>query len=257
MFDSMLRPAAARRPFGTGAAIAVAIHAWLLVLALGHARSAAAEDKAPPPTLDLVLASAPPKLGGSGPMTPSPPKKAPRKVRDPQGYHPPNPDLPKTATPPPDSPPPADDTDPPGDGETKGGGGDCVGNCTGTGSGVENGDPNGVVGGTGTVHPAAPPPPTYTLLNIGDPALDQSTCQVYGTPPYPREALAAKVEGIVLARCTVEPDGSLSGCTVLKAPYSFETPVKTWLSGAKARPFTSSGRPVRVPCNFKFNYKVE
>jgi outer membrane biosynthesis protein TonB len=76
-------------------------------------------------------------------------------------------------------------------------------------------------------------------------------------PPYPKEALAEKVEGLVLARCVVEPGGSLSGCVVLKAPYSFEAPVKAWLSGAHARPFTASGKPVRVPCNFRFNYKID
>ena len=257
MFDSLLRPAAVtRRRYGTGAAFAIALHAWILVAALGHHRDAAANDKARPETLDLILASSPPKLGGGGPP-PSAPAKAKRAAPAQTAYRPPT-DTPRPpTTPPPDSPPPADDTGPQGDGETKGGGGDCIGNCTGTGSGVENGDPNGVLGGTGTVRAAAPPPPTFLQLNIGDPLLDQSTCQILGAPPYPREALAQKVEGVVLARCTVEPDGSLSGCAVLKAPYSFEAPVKTWLGSAKARPFTSSGRPVRVPCNFKFNYKVE
>ena len=44
------------------------------------------------------------------------------------------------------------------------------------------GDPNGTPGGTGTAR--APAAPTYLQLSIGDPALDQSTCELSGQESY-------------------------------------------------------------------------
>ncbi len=254
MFDFLLKPAAIpRRRIGTGTAFAVALHAWLLVGALAHTKPSVAADKPPPATLDLVLASspAPPPLGGGG--SPAKSTGRTRKWSPAPPLRPPNMDARPPTAPPPDAPPPSSEDSAPGDGESAGG--DCQGDCHGVGPGSENGDPNGVPGGTGTGR--APPPPTFLTLNIGDPALDQTTCEMRGAPPYPKEALAAKVEGLVLARCTVEPGGGLSGCVVLKAPYSFEAPVAAWLASAHARPFTAGGKPVRVPCNFRFNYKID
>lgn len=254
MFDFVLRPPTIpRRRIGTGAAFAVALHAWLLVGALAQTRSSAHVDKPHSTELSVVLASpsSPPPLGGGGAPAKSKPqisKWAPAR----QQLRAPNLDAPPSTAPAQAAPPPAAD-DAPGSGDSEGG--DCVGDCPGSGPGSGPGDPNGVPGGTGTARVS--PPPTFLQLNIGDPALDQTTCELRGSPPYPKEALAQKVEGTVVARCTVEPDGALSGCLVLKAPYSFEVPVKAWLDAAHARPFTASGKPARVACNFKLNYKID
>jgi hypothetical protein len=251
MFDSVLNHAGApRRRIGTGAAFAVAFHAWLLVAAVAHTGPFKSHDKPPEVTLDLKLAAPPgppPPLGGGGGSPPKAKSPGPKRAA-PNPLRPPSQEPRPAATSAPEAEPAPDVDGEPGDGEGGGGGG----SGSGTGSG---GDPNGVPGGTGTA-PAGPPPPTVLTLNIGDAALDQSTCEISGQPPYPKEAIAQKIEGVVLARCMVEPSGSLSGCMLLKAPYSFEAPVKTFLAGAHARPFTSRGKPARVQCNFKFSYKL-
>jgi len=254
MFESVLKPR--RAPRGrvlNGVAFAIAVHAWLLVAMIARARPSQATEEPAPKAIDLVLASSPnpPPLGAGGP----PPKGGGRpKSRPPSNaFRPPNPDARPAATAVPASTAVSDAPPTPGDDTGDGPDGDPNGVDGGTGTG----DPNGVEGGTGTGPGSAGPPATYTTLHIGDASLDQSTCQIGGQPPYPREALAAKVEGTVLTRCVVEPTGALSGCEVLKAPYSFEAPVKSFLATAHARPFTAAGKPVRVQCVFKFTYKLD
>lgn len=255
MFQSVLKPTwVPRGRIANGVAFAVAVHAWLLVPLLARPAPHRAHES-PRPEIELFLAPSPnpPPLGQGGP----PPKSsapARSQARAPTPLRPPTPDArPAASAAPADSAPP-DSTDAVGSVTGAPVGGSLDGVIGGTGTG----DPNGVPGGTGTgTGRAAAPPPTYLTMHVGDPALDQSTCQISGQPPYPKEAIAQKVEGVVLTRCTVEPGGSLSGCQILKAPYSFDAPVKAFLATAHARPFTASGKPVRVQCNFSFRYKLE
>lgn len=254
MFDSVLKPRwVPRGRLANGAAFAVAVHAWLLVAMIARPRSSQAHDD-PQRTLDLVLASSPNSpapLGQGGP----PPKGAARPSSRPasRAFRPPSPEArPAASAAPANEPAASSDPSPLGEAD-----GDENGDPNGVDGGTGTGDPNGVDGGTGTGSGPATPPPTYLTMHIGDASLDQATCQISGQPPYPREALAQKVEGVVLARCMVEPSGSLSGCEVLKAPYSFEGPVRSFLATAHARPFTAAGKPVRVQCVFKFNYKID
>lgn len=243
MFDAVLKPRwIPRGRIANGAAFAVAVHAWLLVPLLARPSPSNAKEKGPPPTIDLVLASSPtpPPLGTGGP----PPKStAPARRRAPQTpvLRPPTDARPAAAPAPADSAPPSTPSDTPGDSQ---------------GDGDANGDPNGVVGGTGTGTPVTPPPSTL-LMHLGDPALDQSTCQLSGQPPYPKEALTQKVEATIVTRCTVGPTGALTGCALLKSHPFFDGPVTSFLSSAHARPFTASGKPVSVQCVFKFTYKME
>lgn len=249
MFDAVLKPSSVpRRRLGTGAAFAVAAHLWLLVA--GLARSGHPEEPVDPTpvAVSFVVPSPapgpPPPLGDgrparSGKASPGP--KVPPKRPVPRPTEAPPPDAPEPSSGPADGPP--------GDGAPG------AGNGTGDGDGT-GGDPNGVVGGTGVAPVSGTLAPTSLTISIGDPALDQSTCQLLAQPPYPQEALAQKIEGVVVARCTVEPDGALSGCNVLKASYPFEPPVRSFLATARARPFTASGRPVRVACNFTLRFKL-
>jgi TonB family protein len=63
-------------------------------------------------------------------------------------------------------------------------------------------------------------------------------------PPYPPEALAAKVSGMVLARCNAYPDGGLRDCKILKSHSFFDAAVLAHLARANIKPFTSGGKPV-------------
>jgi protein TonB len=122
--------------------------------------------------------------------------------------------------------------------------------------GVVGGIVGGVLGGTGTALVPDAKPPTFTTLSIGDPNLDQTSCPSVGQPPYPQEARAAKVEAKLVARCIVEPSGSLT-CSLVKSHPFFETSIKAYLSSVRVKPFTSHGTPVRVSCNYPFSFRLE
>jgi outer membrane biosynthesis protein TonB len=254
MFQAVLNPAAMpRRKLGTGAAFAVAAHLWLLVAGVALSSRAAAPPEPTNVPVSFVVSpprapqGSPPPLGdgrppGSNPRSASGPRPRPKPLV------PPDPGSPPPAATAEPAPPGASDA-PPGSAESGMGvaGGDSIG-CGPFGEGVP--------GGTGAGAGIAAPPASNLIITIGDPSLDHSTCELRGQPPYPREALAQKIEGIGIARCTVEPDGSLSGCKVLKASGPFEETVTSFLATARARPFTAAGKPARVACNFTLRFKL-
>jgi len=100
--------------------------------------------------------------------------------------------------------------------------------------------------------PAGPP-----VLTPTDPALVPSTCPLPAPPAYPEKARHERIEGKVIARCVVEPDGTLSGCTLLKSHPSFDAEVLAALARSRVRPFTANGQPVRVACYYPFSFKLE
>jgi serine/threonine-protein kinase len=92
---------------------------------------------------------------------------------------------------------------------------------------------------------AAAPPPTNEVQH-----LDESTTRptrVSGAQPvYPREAMAAKVQGTVVAKCVITTTGSVTGCRIVKGLPFMDGPVLSALSGWKYTPATRDGKPVSV-----------
>jgi TonB family protein len=65
-------------------------------------------------------------------------------------------------------------------------------------------------------------------------------------PAYTREALEAKVEGTVIAKCVVTTSGALTGCRIVKGVPHMEQAVLNALSASKYAPATLQGKPVSV-----------
>ncbi len=65
---------------------------------------------------------------------------------------------------------------------------------------------------------------------------------------YPKRLMEMGREGIVEVDCTVETDGSTSGCAVemIKGPEGFGPPALTFAQKAKFAPATKNGAPVRT-----------
>lgn len=93
---------------------------------------------------------------------------------------------------------------------------------------------------------AAPKPPPVTVLPFGDGMVPPSL-ENEGEPiRYTREALAAKVEGVMIAKCLITTSGTVQNCRVIKPVPLMEQAVLSSLTSRKYSPITFQGRPVAV-----------
>ena len=67
-----------------------------------------------------------------------------------------------------------------------------------------------------------------------------------GNPSWPREALEAKVSGVVVAKCVVTESGSLSGCRIIKGVPFMDGPVLASLATCKYTPAMAQGKAVAI-----------
>ena len=65
-------------------------------------------------------------------------------------------------------------------------------------------------------------------------------------PTYTREALEARVEGTVIAKCVVTTSGALTGCRIVKGVPHMDQAVLSALAASKYQPATLQGKPVSV-----------
>jgi TonB family protein len=73
-------------------------------------------------------------------------------------------------------------------------------------------------------------------------------------PVYTREALAARVQGTVIAKCVITTSGSLTGCRIIKGVPHMNEAVLAALKTSRYRPVTFQGRPVAV--DYVFSIKL-
>jgi len=118
------------------------------------------------------------------------------------------------------------------------------------GSGVPGAAPGGVVGGTvggqvgGTGTGAIPFGAGMTLPK-----------KLSGPPPrYTREALAARVEGVMIVRCVITTQGRIERCRVIRSLPHMEQAVLEALYAQRYQPVTSQGRP--IPVDYTFNIRL-
>jgi protein TonB len=79
----------------------------------------------------------------------------------------------------------------------------------GVGGGVEGGVPGGVVGGVIGGLPEAPPAPTLEPIRVG--GRIQEPRRLKGGPPsYPEAARDARLEGVVILECHINPQGRVA-----------------------------------------------
>src|SRR6185295_1203110 len=65
-------------------------------------------------------------------------------------------------------------------------------------------------------------------------------------PAYTREALAARVEGTVIARCVISEQGVPERCKLIKSLVHMDKAVLESLASARYKPATLAGKPVAV-----------
>lgn len=132
------------------------------------------------------------------------------------------------------------------------------GNADGVPGGVDGGVPGGTVGGTGTGPvTAAPPPPPSTMQYDSGGMSPVRLVSGAAAVAYTREAREAKVEGRVIARCTITETGTLEACRIVKGLPHLDQVVLASLQSRRYAPILYQGRPVRVYFTFPFTFKLQ
>ena len=114
--------------------------------------------------------------------------------------------------------------------------------------GVVGGVLGGQLGGTGTV-----PAPTSAVLPFGA-GMNRPTMISGRDPTYTRDALAARVEGLMIVKCVITTSGSLQNCRVIKSLPFMDQAVLEALAGRRYTPVMYQGRAVSV--EYVFNIKL-
>lgn len=98
----------------------------------------------------------------------------------------------------------------------------------------------------GSVPTAAPTTPAPAAVLRFEEGMTRPTPLSAVAPAYTREALEAKVEGTVIAKCVVSLSGALTGCRIVKGVPHMDQAVLNALSASKYQPATLQGKPVAV-----------
>lgn len=130
-------------------------------------------------------------------------------------------------------------------GDTAAGGSDSTQSGTGSGDGPGQGTKGSGAGGGGG---------EGAVLPFGEgmtrPECDRSLAPI----EYTREAIEAKVEGLLIIRCTIRVDGTVQNCQPIKGmPFMAEVAlaqIPKW----KCSPATFQGRPVNI--DYFFNIRL-
>jgi protein TonB len=216
MFDAVLQRGIPRRQLGPGAVISIAVHAGVLVAALYVSAGPRAVDKQDAAVLHFVMPAPPP------PPLPAKASEASKAKSEPK-----RPTAPKDAVVPTKPVPPKAVEEasnaPSSDQASHGEGPGTAGGSPGTG------DPNGRPGGEPGGQPAASSTAVLPML----PGMERPSILVRGPLTYSREAMAASSEGVALARCVVNLDGSLSDCRITKSVPFMDRPILEMLQSTR------------------------
>jgi len=118
--------------------------------------------------------------------------------------------------------------------------------------GVEGGVPGGVVGGiVGGLE--TPPPPPAQVVRVGG-VIHEPRKLKDVAPVYPRVALSARIQGVVILECTISPQGRVEGVQVLRGVPTLDeaaiAAVKQWAY----TPTLLGGVPVGVVMTVTVNF---
>ncbi len=121
--------------------------------------------------------------------------------------------------------------------------------------GVEGGVPGGVVGGVVGGLDAAPPPPAQ-VVRVG--GVIREPKKVKHVPPvYPNIAIAAKVEGVVILECTINPQGRVEGVAVLRGIPTLDDAAVDAVKKWTYTPTLLGGVPVGVVMTVTVNFVLQ
>jgi protein TonB len=128
--------------------------------------------------------------------------------------------------------------------------------------GVYGGVSGGVVGGVvgGVLGGPAPTPPNLNDPNAVIP-FDSSRMnrpvKVSGPDPvYPKAALSARVEGMVILRCTIKKDGHVESCRMIKSLPHLDAAALASIKSSRYTPVVFQGRAVNVDYVFPFRFRL-
>ncbi len=248
MFDSVLdRGNAPKTQFGVGAVVSVVLHVGLFGLAVWLSTR-------PPPEKEQDVevtfkqAMAPPPTAAPPPPPPPPPasKKSTStkpKVKKPEVLVQPK-EIPPEKPPEVEPDPAAEEEEESTEEEVEGGveGGVAGGVVGGVIGGVVGGVLGGQVGGTGT-----------DVLPFGE-GMTRPQKLSGPNPQYSREALEARVQGLMIVKCVITTEGKIERCRIIKPLPHMEQSVLDALYAQRYQPVTFQGRPVQV--DYTFNIRL-
>lgn len=248
MFDSVLdRGQGPKSRFGLGATISVILHVGLVgFVTWVSMRPPKEKEKEVEVTFKQAMAAPPVAAAPPPPPPPPPAAKHPTKkptIKKPDTIVQPKEipkEPPKEAEPEPESNDKEEATEQEVEGGVEGGvAGGVVGGVIG---GVVGGVLGGQVGGTGT-----------DVLPFGA-GMTRPEPISKPAPQYTREALEAKVQGLMIVKCHITTDGSIKNCRIIKPLPFMEQAVLDSLYAARYTPVTFQGKPVQV--DYTFNIRL-
>ena len=121
--------------------------------------------------------------------------------------------------------------------------------------GVEGGVPGGVVGGIIGGLPEALPPPAPPPIRVGG-GLSEPRKIKSVAPVYPEPARMARLEGLVILECHIDPRGQVTGVEVLRSDSVFDDAavdaVRQWVYA----PTLLDGVPVAVLLTVTIHFRL-
>lgn len=132
---------------------------------------------------------------------------------------------------------------------------------TGPDDGVEGGEeggvPGGVLGGAAGAPPPPPPPPPPAPPTFQEIEFVRKRRIAGSEPSYPTYALKNEIEGTVVAKLTIGPDGQITEMVITQTHSAFERTVREALAGWKFSPHIVNGQPVSVYTIVKFTFQLQ
>ncbi|MFY0525108.1 energy transducer TonB [Archangium gephyra] len=249
MFDSVLdRGQGPKTRFGVGTVISVVLHVGLFVFAVWISANPP-KEKEKEVEVTFKQAMAPPMTAAPPPPPPPPPpakKSNPTKkpvVKKPDVIVQPK-EIPQEKPAEVEPDPNAGEEEEASEEEVEGGveGGVPGGVIGGVVGGVVGGVLGGQVGGTGT-----------DVLPFGA-GMTRPEKLSGPQPQYTREALEARVQGLMIVKCVITTEGAIERCRIIKPLAHMEQAVLNSLYAQRYKPVTFQGRPVQV--DYTFNIRL-
>lgn len=257
MFDAVLnRGNSAKSRFGSGAFFSAVVHTAILGVAI-YISSRPPEEKKKNVDVTFVQAAPPPSPEDAPPPPPPPPPPPKRRstpkvdkveVKEPEQVKKPD-TLIESTEKAEEKPVDVAQATP-----TDSGGDDDDGVEGGVEGGVKGGVVGGVVGGQlGSTTPVPTQQPQNTIIPFGA-GMNRPSMVSGRDPVYTRDALAARVEGLMIVRCTITTSGAITNCRVIKELPHMKQAVLDALYSRRYTPVLFNGQPVNV--DYVFNIKL-
>jgi protein TonB len=215
MFDAVLQRGIPRRQLGRGAVASIAVHVGIVVGVLWVSAGPKAAVQPDGAVLRFVMPAPPPPPLAARATEPAKSKPEARKPTHPKDTPVVSKPVAPTHVEEPSNAPPSDQ------------GSHEEGLGTGDGS-HSGGDANGRPDGEGS----APAASATTVLKML-PGMEHPSILTRGQLTYSREAMAAHSEGVALALCVVNLDGSLSDCRITKSVPYMDRPILEMLQATR------------------------